>query len=181
MRFPLPYVPTITYKGGNGFGGDRSRVRKGLKHAANDLAGPPGTPVLAMDDGVVIRGPYPFFFQTSALEIKHPKFIARYCEIDRKTEVKAGDTVKEGQVIGYIGNQPGADMLHIEFFSGKLTGDLTQHNDPPYDRRGDVFDGAGLLDQTKGTAGRIEGNNTYRYRTDSDGRKFLDKMDLRDN
>jgi hypothetical protein len=31
MKFPLPYVPTTTYKGGNGFGGNRDKVRKGLK------------------------------------------------------------------------------------------------------------------------------------------------------
>jgi hypothetical protein len=77
MKFPLPYVPTTTYKDGNGFGGNRDKVRKGLKHAANDLAAPPGTPVLAMDDGVVISKPYRFFPKegpliTWALGVKHP-------------------------------------------------------------------------------------------------------------
>jgi murein DD-endopeptidase MepM/ murein hydrolase activator NlpD len=61
MKFPLPYVPTTTYKGENGFGGNRDKVRKGLRNAANDLAAPPSTPVLAMDDGVVISKPYSFY------------------------------------------------------------------------------------------------------------------------
>src|SRR5215471_18006190 len=47
MKFPLPFVPKTSYKGGNGFNADRSGVRKGLRHAANDLAAEPGTPVLA--------------------------------------------------------------------------------------------------------------------------------------
>jgi len=180
MKFPLPYVPTTTYKGGNGFGASRDKVRKGLKHAANDLAAPPGTPVLAMDDGVVMRGPYDFFLGTYALEVRHPRFIARYCEIQRETEVKVGDSVVEGQVIAYVGDQPGADMLHIEFYRGDRTGDLSQKNTPPFDRRSDVFDGTELLDQSVHTVTHWEGNNTYRYQTDSDGRKFVERMDLRD-
>ena len=180
MKFPLPYVPTITYKGGNGFGASREKVRKGLKHAANDLAAPPGTPVLAMDEGVVLRGPYPFFRGTSALEIQHPQFIARYCEIAPVAEVKVGDCVTEGQVIAYVGNQPGDDMLHLEFYTGELAGDLTQFPHPPYDRRDDVFDGVEYLDRTIRTVSHWEGNNKYRYYTDSKGRKFLERMDLRD-
>src|SRR5277367_2548577 len=108
MRFPLPFVPTTSYKGGNGFGGNRDRVRKGLRHAANDLAAPAGTPVLAMDDGVVLNGPLrEFFLGTYDLVVQHPQFIARYCEIDRDAEVKTGDTVYAGQVIAKVGDQPG--------------------------------------------------------------------------
>jgi murein DD-endopeptidase MepM/ murein hydrolase activator NlpD len=57
VRFPLPFIPTKSYKGGNGFGASRDKVRTGLKHAANDLAAPAGTPILAMDDGAVLKGP----------------------------------------------------------------------------------------------------------------------------
>ncbi len=181
MKFPLPYVPSVTYKGGNGFGASRDKVRKGLKHAANDLAGKPGTPVLSMDQGVVLRGPYRFFFETYALEIQHPQFIARYCEIDPNTEVGVGDCVVEGQVIAYIGNQPGKDMLHLEFFSGELEGNLSfdPGTHPPFDRRDDVFNGVEFLDRASSTANHWE-DNQWRYFTDSEGRKFLEGMDLRD-
>ena len=84
MQFPLPFVPTRSYKGGNGFGGSRESVRAGLRHAANDLAARPGVPVLAIDDGQVISDPYVFFRGTYAFEIRHPGFIARYCEIAAK-------------------------------------------------------------------------------------------------
>ena len=182
MKFPIPFVPKITYKGGNGFGADRSKVRKGLKHAANDLAANPGTPVMAMTCGQVVRGPYPFFMGTFAIEVKHPDFIARYCEIAKQTEVKVGDDVLEGQVIAYVGDQPGQDMLHLEFFTGKLKGDLSYSPGahPPYDRRDDVFDGTQYLDQSVHTVTHWDTDNTYRYDVDQDGRKFVQKMDLRD-
>jgi len=89
-----------------------------------------------MDDGTVTRGPYRFYFETYALEVKHPQFVARYCEIARAAEVKVGDIVQEGQVIAYVGDQPGDDMLHLEFFTGELKGDLSfaPGTHPPYDR-----------------------------------------------
>ncbi len=182
MKFPLPFVPKMTYKGGNGFGASRDKVRKGLKHAANDLAAPPLTPVLAMDQGAVLQGPEPFYSGTYALAVRHPQFIARYGEIGKIAEVKAGDTVKEGQVIAYVGDQPGQDMLHLEFFTGKLHGDLSFRagTHPPYDRRDDVFDGVKFLDHTVHTVTHLDEDNVYRYCIDGDGRKFLEKPDLRD-
>lgn len=180
MRFPLPFVPTTTYKGGNGFNGNRDKVRKGLKHAANDLAAEPTTPVLAMDDGVVLQDPYPFFSGTYALEVRHPQFIARYCEIDRTTEVHAGDKVSAGQVIAYVGDQPGQDMLHLEFFRGTKVGGLSFQpgTHPPYDRRDDVFDGASFLDQA--THSSLKSEDDYIIVTETDGRKFLKTMQLQD-
>jgi murein DD-endopeptidase MepM/ murein hydrolase activator NlpD len=180
MRFPLPFVPLISYKGGNGFGASRDKVRPGLRHAANDLAAPPRTPILAMDQGTVIQGPYSFYNGTYALEVKHPTFIARYGEIARVAEVKTGDTVKEGQVLAYVGDQPGQDMLHLEFFTGKLQGNLSTKpgTHPPYDRRDDVFDGVKYLDQTTRTATyQDRKDNVYQFYTDDDGRKFLDDPD----
>jgi len=172
MEFPLPFVPAISYKGGNGFGGSREGVRHGLMHAANDLAAPAGTPIAALDAGVVINGPYDFFRGTFALEIRHPRFIARYCEIDRVTEVQVGDAVEAGQVIGYVGDQPGDDMLHLEFFTGRLHGNLSfaPGTHPPFDRRDDVFDGAKFLDEARSSRA---GWNQYIIRTEDSGKKFL--------
>jgi murein DD-endopeptidase MepM/ murein hydrolase activator NlpD len=181
MHFPLPFVPKVSYKGGNGFDASRDKVRKGLVHAANDLAAIPGTPVLSMDEGVVLRGPYNFFFDTSAIEIKHPRFIARYCEIDPTTEVRAGDKVKEGQVIAYVGDQPGDDMLHLEFFLGNKSGDLSFQpgTHPPYDRRDDVFNGVKFLDWSVRTA-HFEDDPSIKYRfiVDKDGAKFIDERGM---
>ncbi len=121
--FPVPYIPNENYRGGRGFGADRTAVAKllkipggKLKHGAVDLIVPPKTPVLAMEDGVMLKGPYNFFLNVYAIEGQHSRFIARYCEISEIGAVRAGALVTEGQVIAYVGNQPGADMLHLELF-----------------------------------------------------------------
>ena len=182
MRFPLPYVPTTSYKFGNGWNASRDNVRRGLRHAANDLRAPPGTPVLAMDRGTVLADVAPFFRGTFQLAIRHPSFIARYCEISGDAEVGAGDEVVEGQVIGYVGNQPGHDMLHIEFFTGARNGNFSflPGTHPPYDRRDDIFNGTRFLDATLSTATHIEGVDNWRFETDAQGRIFLAEMSLLD-
>ncbi len=160
MHFPLPFMPERNYVGGLGFDADRSAVARKLgtipgnvlRHGACDLVAPPGTPVLAIDDGRVLRGPYPFFLGTYAIEVQHTNFIARYCEVACRTEVRKHDPVFAGQVIGYVGNQPGGDMLHLELFSGALTGELTTAKtvaNRPYDRRKDLMDPTALLDSLR--------------------------------
>lgn len=146
MQFPLRFVPKIGYRGGRGFGASRNRIRKGLKHGACDLIAKPGTPVLAVDDGVVIKGPYKFFRGTYAIEVRHPRFIARYCEIALKGATRSGKHVKAGDVIAYVGNQPGYDMLHFEMFSGTARGRLSTKT-LPYYRRKDLIDPTPYLDR----------------------------------
>lgn len=182
MYFPLPYLPKHNYRGGRGFGADRSAVAKKLgipgnvlRHGAVDLIAPPGTPVLAMDDGEVLCNPYKFFFDTYAIEVQHTNFIARYCEIARQTEVRKHDIVKAGQVIGYVGNQPGGDMLHLELFSGSKTGPLTTPRtkaNQPYYRRADLIDPTPVLD---GLVGGVKCNLStgFKVQTGPDGRKTV--------
>jgi len=183
MMFPVPYIPSENYLGGRGFGADRSAVAAllkipggQLKHGAVDLIVPPQTPVLAMEDGVVTKGPYGFFLNVSAIEIKHTSFIARYCEIHPTTEVRAGEPVKEGQVIGYVGNQPGADMLHLELFSGTATGGLTLDSkntkNAPYYRRKDMIDPTPILDRLRFTVAQ-RAFRPLKYVKDADGKIFV--------
>ena len=91
-------------------------------------------------------------------------------------EVKPGDNVTVGQVIAYVGDQPGGDMLHLELFSDTASGDLTtDRNNPanaPYYRRSDLMDPTPILDCTLGTAIGKQVTK-YEYETDAEGRKFL--------
>jgi murein DD-endopeptidase MepM/ murein hydrolase activator NlpD len=172
MRFPLPSVPTSSYRGANGFGANRDRVRQGLRHGAVDLFARAGTPVLAIDEGTVTRGPYPFYSGTYALEVQHPQFLARYGEIAARAEVEVGGFVQAGQVIAYVGNQPGYDMLHLEMYSGEEEGDLTQMGNTPFDRRKDLIDPTPYVDRLTHTVANVE-QAKYEFWTDKEGRKFL--------
>jgi len=182
MMFPIPFVPPQGYRGGLGFGADRSNVAQqlglpSLKHGAVDLLAPPRrTPVLAIDYGNVLKAGN-FYNGTWAIEIRHSQFLARYGEVGPHPEVKVGDTVKPGQVIGYIGDQPNAQMLHLELFRNNLTGPLTLNTtDPrngPYYLRRDFFDPTPLMDSLSQNAPYWAVMPKYDIYTDPYGGKFL--------
>jgi murein DD-endopeptidase MepM/ murein hydrolase activator NlpD len=136
-----------------------SRAGGARLHAGCDLYFPRGTPIHAIADGVVIRGPYPFYCETFALEIDHGSVIARYGEIQSKTEVSAGDTVRVGQKIACVGHLVGirvpSDMLHFELYDKTASGPLTVasgsgsalRNGVPFMRRKDLIDPTLKLNQ----------------------------------
>ncbi len=118
-----------------------------------------GTPIHAIADGLVTRGPYPFYCQTFALEIDHGSFLARYGEIQSRTEVHAGDRVSAGQKIANVGHLVGikvpSDMLHFELYDKSRSGALTVGSGPesamkngvPFMRRKDLIDPTSKLNQ----------------------------------
>ena len=121
-------------------------------HAGCDLYFPLGTLIHAVADGVVNRGPYAFYCETFALEIDHGSFLARYGEIQSKTDVVAGARVRAGQKIAKIGHLIGiqvpSDMLHFELYDKSASGPLTVasgsssaiKNNVPFMRRKDLID-----------------------------------------
>ena len=112
-----------------------------------------------MADGVVTRGPYAFYRGTFALEIDHGSFLARYGEIQAKTEVTAGAIVRAGQRIARVGHLVGiqvpSDMLHFELYDKSLSGPLTVAIESasavrigvPFMRRKDLIDPTLKLNQ----------------------------------
>jgi murein DD-endopeptidase MepM/ murein hydrolase activator NlpD len=143
--FPLRFVPSRSYKDtGTGFGTKREAIGPGILHPACDLVAPVGSDVLAVDDGFIIRGPYYFYLGSYAIEVQHKFFIVRYGEI--KNEPIKNRNVNRGDVIGHVANVGQGYMLHFEMFAGRLTGDLTQKTDPPWNRRRDLLDPTPFLD-----------------------------------
>lgn len=158
--FPFPVVPNYSWE-------ERPRAfaspRAGGSrlHAGCDLYFPRGTPMHAVADGTVVRGPYPFYCETFALEIDHGSFIARYGEIQSITDVRAGDSVHAGQKIAKVGHLVGiqvpSDMLHFELYDKSRTGPLTVgsnaasaiRNGVPFMRRKDLIDPTSRLNQWK--------------------------------
>jgi murein DD-endopeptidase MepM/ murein hydrolase activator NlpD len=140
LYFPLAVVPQRTYQSGSTrFGARRSKGTR--KHAGCDLIATEGTKIYAIDDGTIIRGPYPFYRGTYAIEVKHTRFVARYCEIKGVVSgLKKGSVIKGGQLIAYVGRMHHSSMLHFELYQGSNTGPLTQRSNTPYQRREDLLD-----------------------------------------
>jgi murein DD-endopeptidase MepM/ murein hydrolase activator NlpD len=124
---------------------------------------------------------------TYEFAIRHDSgFVARYCEIDSVVLAHKGERVKKGQVIAYIGDQPGTnrwarhngfDMLHFEMFSGKGSGSLSldpkNPKNGPYYRRSDLLNPTPYLRKWERTAIWPAHQDIYVTELDADGRLFL--------
>ena len=97
-------------------------------HEAIDIAAPRGTPVVAVDDGRIVK-----LFQSAAggLTIyqfdRDQQFSYYYAHLDRYAEgVREGAPVKRGDLIGYVGSTGNAspDAPHLHFAIFKLDPDL---------------------------------------------------------
>ena len=149
--FPFPTVPAESWEEAPRAFGSR-RAGGARLHAGCDLYFPRGTPIHAIADGVVTRGPYAFYAETFALEIDHGLFLARYGEIQSNPEVRAGASVRAGEKIARVGHLVGiqvpSDMLHLELYDKSMSGPLTvgsgsgsaMRNGVPFMRRKDLID-----------------------------------------
>ena len=147
MSFPLSFVPAESYNSaGLGFMAPRPAMGPRVLHGACDLLAPVGSTVFAVDDGVVVAGPYEFYLGVKAIEIKHSLFTARYGEVKANALVKVGDKVAKGQPIAYVGKVGRGSMLHFELYSNAAQGPLTVKPSPPFNRRSDLMDPAPFLD-----------------------------------
>jgi murein DD-endopeptidase MepM/ murein hydrolase activator NlpD len=157
--FPFPTLPASDWiRSPRAFAANRNN---GLRaHAGCDLYFQKGTWIHAIGDGTVIRGPYPFYCQTFALEVDHGEFLARYGEIQAATTVKQGDKVRAGQQIAKVGHLVGisvpSDMLHLELYDKSASGPLTitdaarskkRADGIPFMRRADLIDPTASLNQ----------------------------------
>ena len=146
MRLPFDKpIPKIS----SPFGWRIHPIEKYRKHHNGvDFAGALGTPIHAVADGtVILAGPSKLKFKNGEpagggylVEIRHKvngKFItsAYMHMLKGSITVKKGDVVKEGQVIGKLGNtgESTGPHLHFEIQRGKTyiwTGDGTRYEEP---------------------------------------------------
>ncbi|WP_371128192.1 M23 family metallopeptidase [Sphingomonas sp. YR710] len=83
-------------------------------HAGIDLASPTGTPIYATADGIVDRAEW-FGGYGNCVEIDHGKGIAtRYGHMSR-IAARAGDRVKRGDLIGYVGSTGRSTGSHLHY------------------------------------------------------------------
>ena len=150
--------------------------KNGRKHAGRDLytnffernikSPQSNIEIVAIANGTVLSVGG-FYYDTYQITILHEtskygKFIVRYGELDTKRLlVKVGDSVKQGQAIGYAGlllkNKVHPNivpnkqviMLHFEYFTNgndaNVNQKLTNRSNPPFERRKDIADSLGIL------------------------------------
>jgi murein DD-endopeptidase MepM/ murein hydrolase activator NlpD len=93
--------------------------RGSRKHEAIDLLAPTGTPVVAVDDGKIVKL---FNSKPGGLTVYHydaeGKLAYYYAHLQRYADgLREGMTVKRGEVIGYVGSTGNADPKtpHLHF------------------------------------------------------------------
>jgi murein DD-endopeptidase MepM/ murein hydrolase activator NlpD len=149
LLYPLFEPALASFRtGGRSFGAPRP----GRLHAACDLLNPYQAKIRAIADGVVLNVPYFFYLGTDALEVHHPGVgVVRYGEISplALVDLKPGDHVAAGDVIAHVGRLDGSgwSMLHLELYSGKATGPLTEIANAPYERRRDLLNPSTFIDE----------------------------------
>ncbi|MGD7790061.1 peptidoglycan DD-metalloendopeptidase family protein [Propionibacteriaceae bacterium Y1700] len=117
--FPLP---PGTYQVGAQFGEYGSWARW---HTGQDLAAPHGTPIRAIASGKVVPGNADSW-AGNHVAIKHSDGATLYAHMSAK-KVQVGDTVKAGQIIGYVGStgRSFGPHLHLEYYpNGTTPGDI---------------------------------------------------------
>jgi murein DD-endopeptidase MepM/ murein hydrolase activator NlpD len=93
--------------------------RTGHVHEALDLLAPRGTPVVAVEDGPIVKL---FWSKQGGNTIYHfdptRRFAYYYAHLDRYAEnLKEGETVRRGETIGFVGSTGNADAAnpHLHF------------------------------------------------------------------
>lgn len=84
------------------------------RHSGIDLAAPTGTPVYATADGVVSRADW-YSSYGLYISLEHGASLqTRYAHLSRLA-VAAGDTVKKGDLIGYVGSTGRSTGPHLHY------------------------------------------------------------------
>ena len=109
-RMPVDNV-TLT----SGFGMRNHPVlRRRQQHNGVDLAAPTGTPVYATADGMVGKAKY-FGSYGNYVQIEHGGALqTRYAHLSSYT-VRNGDTVRKGDLIGYVGSTGRSTGPHLHY------------------------------------------------------------------
>ncbi len=99
--------------------GSFEEMRDGHRHEAVDILAPRNTPIHAADDGRIAKL---FVSKAGGLTIyefdRGGRFIYYYAHLERYGDVREGQAVSRGQVIGYVGTSgdapPNTPHLHFE-------------------------------------------------------------------
>ena len=112
-------------------------ARGSRRHEAIDILAPTGTPVLAVEDGKIARL---FTSKAGGITIYQfdptERFCYYYAHLERYADgLTEGDTVRKGQLIGYVGVSGNApkDAPHLHFAIFRLTAEKRWWEGTPID------------------------------------------------
>jgi murein DD-endopeptidase MepM/ murein hydrolase activator NlpD len=109
-----PIQTSIAFTSGYGVRSDPFRGSRAM-HAGIDLAGPYGTPIYATADGIVGKAEYNRGGYGNYVEINHGQGIqTRYGHLSRYVAT-AGQRVRRGQLIGYMGSTGRSTGSHLHY------------------------------------------------------------------
>ncbi len=110
--FILPVAGRISGNFGN------QRIFNGTPkspHSGTDIAAPEGTPVKASGSGVVVLSGKDYFYTGNMVIIDHGHQLKTIYAHLQKATVKAGDKVRQGDIIGYVGKTGRATGAHLHW------------------------------------------------------------------
>jgi murein DD-endopeptidase MepM/ murein hydrolase activator NlpD len=94
----------------------------GRTHQGIDIMAAEGTPVLAAANGTLVR-----FFDSERGGItiyqfdEREQFVFYYAHLSARADVREGQTVRQGDVIGFVGQTGNAPVPHLHFEIQRLT------------------------------------------------------------
>lgn len=148
QNFDQAYINLITRNLSQNGCWSFNALRNKRRHAGVDLYCNHGAEVIAMYHGS-IRNINLFYKNTYAIEIENKTSLCRYCEIKPAANLKVGDAIQQGQLIGYVEKIDGLNqaMLHFEMYGNPLfnKGNLTDLNNPVFLRRADLINPTYIL------------------------------------
>jgi murein DD-endopeptidase MepM/ murein hydrolase activator NlpD len=110
-RFMTPLEGRLT----TAFGYSRYVNKKlSSRHRAIDIAAPEGTPIYATNDGIIALAEE-LYLSGNAIYIDHGMYLFSQYGHMLSLEVKTGDFVKRGQIIGYVGTTGFSTGPHLHF------------------------------------------------------------------
>jgi murein DD-endopeptidase MepM/ murein hydrolase activator NlpD len=164
MRKPFLKAPLKFTRISSGFSYARKHPVTGKvrPHTAIDYAAPTGTPVMSIGDGVVISCKYEGA-GGNTVRIKHNStYTTAYLHLSRYAKgLKAGDRVRQGEVIGYVGSTGRSTGPHLDFRVWK--------NGQPINPLKLEGAGSGEIEKVKDKAGFERAKASYLAEVDSIG------------
>jgi len=98
------------------FGGQRiMNGQKKSPHQGMDIAAPENTPVYASSDGIITLSGGDYFYTGNVIVINHGQSLSTIYAHLKSTTVKKGDKVKQGELIGYVGQTGRATGPHLHW------------------------------------------------------------------